>query len=86
MNWSATIKDVQTSTVYKEIPRILKRHRVTYGIFIPFLAGIIVLSTPLIPFEWRITDFVIMFPAIWLCAMHILYPIVLNEWVMLLKF
>lgn len=88
MTWSATNKDLQDSTVFKEIPLAFKRFWLVWLIMGVYLAAVVVLSTckhahitarhllrrtaALIPLEWRITDAII-FPGCLLASMHILY-------------
>lgn len=70
MTWSTTVKDFKTSTVFKEIPGIMKRF---YPTFIPMtliLAGVIIISTPIVPLAWRVTDVAYMFTPIWLASLQ----------------
>lgn len=61
MTWSSTVKDLQTSTVFKELPAIFKRFYSTFIVMFIILAGVIVNSTSLTPIEWRVTDFSVIF-------------------------
>jgi hypothetical protein len=54
MTWAATKKEVERSNFFKEVPKILKRFRVALIISTIIIAGMIVLSTTLVPLEWRI--------------------------------
>lgn len=61
MTWSSTVKDFKSSTVFKEIPGIVKRF---YGMLIVMtvvLAGIIISTTSLVPLPWRVRDFSALF-------------------------
>lgn len=54
MTWAATSKEVERSNFFKEVPKILKRFWVALSISIILIAGMIILSTNLVPFEWRV--------------------------------
>lgn len=62
MRWSTTIKDIQKTTVFQEVPKVLKHFKYTYAVMGSFIVGVALASTKLIPQEWRITDFAVMFP------------------------
>ena len=86
MQWSATEKEVTQSTIVKELPAIARRFWVVFAVFVPFVAVVIVMSVGLLPLEWRITQFYVIFPAAWVAAGHLLYPFVLNPWVITLSY
>jgi hypothetical protein len=54
IQWSATIKEVQRSNFFKEIPKIAKRFWFPMSMSIVIIAGMIILSTSLVPFTWRV--------------------------------
>lgn len=54
--WTTAVKDVTSSTVFKEFPRTLRHFRYTYSIMLFLIVTIIVLSSQLTPQEWRIHD------------------------------
>lgn len=62
MRWSTTIKDIEKTTVFKEVPKVLKHFKYTYALMGSFIVGVAIASTKLIPQEWRITNFAVMFP------------------------
>ncbi|GAA6031495.1 hypothetical protein JCM8097_006483 [Rhodosporidiobolus ruineniae] len=70
--WGATKKSLETPSITEEIPVILKRHWTIFLLSLGTIAGVAILSTELVPLEWRIT------PA--------LYPLLLNPSVTLFKF
>lgn len=70
MTWSSTVKDLRSSTVFKELPAIFKRFYSTFIIMFIILAGVIVNSTTLIPIPWRVTDFNVMFCPILLATLQ----------------
>jgi hypothetical protein len=88
MTWAATKKEVERSNFWKEIPAILKRFRVSLILATLIIAGMIVCATPVIPFEWRVpsSGWAVIFPLATVAACHILYPIVLNPWLMVFSY
>ena len=64
IQWSATIKEVQRSNFFKEIPKIAKRFWFPMTVSIVVIAGMIVVSTPLVPFEWQVngSGWAVIFP------------------------
>lgn len=65
MTWGSTQKDLKATTIFKELPKIARRHWPVEVLMILVLAGVSVMATALVPLGWRIEDFSIMFPAIW---------------------
>ncbi|KAJ7076004.1 glycosyl transferase family group 2-domain-containing protein [Mycena belliarum] len=55
ISWSATIKEVQRSNFFKEIPKIFRRFWFPLTVSVLIIAGMIVCSTTLVPLEWRVT-------------------------------
>jgi len=89
ISWSATIKEVQRSNFFKEIPKIAKRFWFPLSLSIVLIAGIIILSTSLVPLEWRVTGqdgWAVIFPVALMSGCHILFPIVLNPWLMVFSY
>lgn len=88
IQWAATIKEVERSNFFKEIPKILKRFWFPLLASIVIIAGIIILSTPLVPIEWRVdgSSWAVIFPLAVATASHILFPIVLNPWLMVFSY
>jgi len=90
ISWSATVKEVEVSNFFKEIPRIFKRFRWVFLVCLLVIAGIIALSgvVPQIPVGWQIsgTDWAVIFPLAIQVGCHILYPIVLNPWLMIFSY
>lgn len=78
MTWGATVKDLEDSNFFLEVPIILKRFWKTLVLCILIIAGIVVLAIGVLPLEWRIEDFFTYWPTLLLASLHILYPIVLN--------
>ncbi|KAM0754659.1 hypothetical protein T439DRAFT_284745 [Meredithblackwellia eburnea MCA 4105] len=65
MTWSTTVKEVGSSTVFKEIPKLLKRFWACYLVMFSLLAAVIIMTTNLLPLNWQVHDLVIIFPACW---------------------
>ena len=64
IQWSATIKEVQRSNFFKEIPKIARRFWFPLSMSIVIIAGMIVLSTSLVPFAWQVngSGWAVIFP------------------------
>ncbi|KNZ75935.1 hypothetical protein J132_00949 [Termitomyces sp. J132] len=89
ISWSATIKEVQRSNFFKEIPKIAKRFWFSIVVSFVLIIGVVVLSTSLIPIDWRIEasmNWAVIFPIVLIAACHILFPIVLNPWLMVFSY
>nr|GAT50238.1 predicted protein [Mycena chlorophos]GAT50239.1 predicted protein [Mycena chlorophos] len=88
IQWSATIKEVQRSNFFKEIPKICKRFWFPLLASVIIIGGMIVASTSLVPLEWRVTGeaWGVIFPLAVVAACHILFPIVLNPWLMVFSY
>ncbi|KAJ6567737.1 glycosyl transferase family group 2-domain-containing protein [Mycena vulgaris] len=88
ISWSATIKEVQRSNFFKEIPKICKRFWFPLIVSIIIIAGMIVASTSLVPLEWRVGggSWGVIFPLSIVASCHILFPIVLNPWLMVFSY
>ncbi|KAF9788281.1 glycosyl transferase family group 2-domain-containing protein [Thelephora terrestris] len=88
ITWSATVKEVQKSNFFKEVPRILKKFWFSLTVSWIIIAGMVILSTPLVPFGWRVdaTAWGVIFPLAIAAGCHILFPIVLNPWLMIFQY
>ena len=86
ITWSATKKEVEFSNFFKEVPAILKRFWGTYIISFLTLAMLVVFSLPFIPLKYQVgsSAWAVIFPIATQAACHILYPIILNPWLLLL--
>ncbi|EJF58996.1 hypothetical protein DICSQDRAFT_182230 [Dichomitus squalens LYAD-421 SS1] len=88
MTWGATKKEVERSNFFKEIPKIFKRFWFSWLVAWVVILGMVVLSTPLIPIEWRIdgSAWAVIFPLAVVAGCHVLFPIVLNPWLMVFSY
>jgi hypothetical protein len=77
ITWSATVKEVQKSNFFKEVPRILKKFWFSLTVSWIIIAGMVILSTPLVPFGWRVdaTAWGVIFPLAIAAGCHILFPV-----------
>ncbi|PFH51644.1 hypothetical protein AMATHDRAFT_191111 [Amanita thiersii Skay4041] len=88
ITWSATVKEVQKSNFFKEIPKILRRFWFPLIISFLLIAGMIICATPLVPLGWRVdtSGWAVIFPLSISAGCHILSPIVLNPWLMVFSY
>jgi hypothetical protein len=88
ITWGATKKEVERSNFFIEVPKILKRFRVALIICTITLAGMFILSTSLVPVGWQVdsTDWAVILPLAIVVGSHILFPIVLNPWLMIFSY
>jgi hypothetical protein len=106
MIWGATMKEVEYSNFFLEVPKIFYRFWRTILISLLTLAMIVVLALPFMPQEWAIdgSGWAVILPLACVqfpvaastiftetcnsvqAACHILYPIVLNPWLLLFTY
>jgi hypothetical protein len=88
ITWGATAKEVERSNFFIEVPRILKRFWAVFALCALALAGMTVLSTDLTPVAWRVpaVNWGVLLPLVIVSACHILFPIVLNPWLMIFSY
>ncbi|OSD07696.1 hypothetical protein PYCCODRAFT_1357854 [Trametes coccinea BRFM310] len=88
MTWGATKKEVERSNFFKEVPKIFKRFWFSWLVSWILVAGMVILSTPVVPLEWRIdgSAWAVIFPLAVVVGCHILFPIVLNPWLMIFSY
>lgn len=81
VTWGATVKEVQKSNFFKEVPKILKKYWFSLTISWALIAGIIVVSTPLVPIGWRVngSDWGVIFPLAIAAGSHVLFPVRLSS-------
>jgi hypothetical protein len=77
VSWGATVKEVQKSNFFKEVPKILKKFWFSLTVAWVLIAGIVVVSTPLVPIEWRVngSDWGVIFPLAVAAGCHVLFPV-----------
>lgn len=88
ITWGATKKEVERSNFFLEVPKILRRFWLSIVVSLGLIAGMVVLSLPVVPVDWRVegTDWAVIFPLAIVAGCHILYPIILNPWLMIFSY
>ncbi|KAH7922289.1 hypothetical protein BV22DRAFT_666525 [Leucogyrophana mollusca] len=88
ITWGATKKEVERSNFFIEVPRIWKRFRVSLVLSLITAAGMIILSTSVVPVGWQVDsrDWAVIMPLAIVVGSHILFPIVLNPWLMIFSY
>ena len=88
MTWAATKKEVEKSNFFLEVPKILRRFWLALLLSFFVLGLMIVLSTSLVPVGYQIpgVDWAVIFPLAVVATCHILFPIVLNPWLMIFQY
>ena len=83
MNWGATSKEVEHTTFFKEVPKVMRNFAWTFGFCIVMTVVMVVLAV--VPEFWRIDAFFAVFPLAMVVVSHALLPVVLNPSLMLFK-
>ncbi|KAH9958463.1 glycosyl transferase family group 2-domain-containing protein [Russula dissimulans] len=88
ITWGATKKEVERSNFFIEVPRILRRFWLALVISLFMFLMMIVLSTNLVPQGWQVPgyDWAVIFPLAVVAGSHLLFPIVLNPWLMIFSY
>ncbi|EJD40776.1 hypothetical protein AURDEDRAFT_115793 [Auricularia subglabra TFB-10046 SS5] len=86
IQWSATVKEVELSNFFVEVPRIFKLFWRTFLMSFLLIATVIIMSTSLVPSGWRIVDYAVIFPLAMTAGAHVLFPIALNPWLMIFSY
>ncbi|MCJ1309766.1 hypothetical protein MMC25_003427 [Agyrium rufum] len=82
ISWGATSKEVEDTTFFKEIPKLLRRFKVMF-IFCLLLSGGMIYLAKFAPLFWRINIFTAIFPLAAVVVTHVALPIALNPSLML---
>ena len=82
MSWGATSKEAEDTTFFQELPRLLKRFKFTF-LFCLACTGIMVAGAFAVPWNWRITELVAIYPLATVVVGHVLLPIALNPALMM---
>ncbi|THH31668.1 hypothetical protein EUX98_g2509 [Antrodiella citrinella] len=88
IQWGATKKEVEASNFWIEVPKILRRFWLALLISLSICAAMVVLSTDVIPLGWRISggEWGVIVPIAITLGCHILFPIILNPWLMIFSY
>jgi hypothetical protein len=82
MSWSATAKEVENTSFFEEVPRLMKRFKFTF-IFCIGCAGLMIAGATVFPWMWRIDDFAAIYPLATVVASHFFLPVALNPALMM---
>jgi hypothetical protein len=85
MSWSATNKEVEDTTFFEEMPKLLKQFRFTF-VFCILMIGLMIAGFFFFPPLWRINTLVAIYPLANTVTGHMLLPIVLNPALMKFTF
>ncbi|KAH6902701.1 glycosyl transferase family group 2-domain-containing protein [Coprinopsis sp. MPI-PUGE-AT-0042] len=88
LTWGSTGKEVERSSFWVEVPRIWQNFKLTFTICFLTIAMMIIFTTPVVPYEWRIWgwEWALIIPLALNVGCHILLPIVLNPWLMIFSY
>ncbi|KAJ7573930.1 glycosyl transferase family group 2-domain-containing protein [Mycena floridula] len=88
MTWGSTGKEVEKSTFWIEVPRILKNFWLSFVICCTLIFMIVLFNSELLPFAYRIGgwSYAIVVPLGMIIGCHLLLPIILNPWLMKFSF
>lgn len=75
MSWGTTSKEVTDTSFFQEVPTIIKKFRINFIWCIGMISMIMVFAGlgpvgKLIPYDWRITEFVIIWPMANIVSCH----------------
>ena len=85
MSWGATAKEVENTTFFEEVPKLLKKFKFTF-IWCFIMAGGMIYLAVAPPPLWGIKGITAVWPMTTVVAAHFLLPIVLNPSLMLFTF
>jgi cellulose synthase/poly-beta-1,6-N-acetylglucosamine synthase-like glycosyltransferase len=82
MSWGATAKEVEDTSFFQELPKLIKKFRGTFvfsfGCFV-----LLVVCAVAVPEAWRIQSLVAVYPLGSIAVGHLLLPVVLNPALMM---
>jgi len=79
MSWGSTSKEAEFSNFFIEVPKVLKKFRVSMTLSLLAIIGLIIMATAdFVPHDWRINDFVAILPMATVAGSHLLLPLALN--------
>jgi len=77
MSWGATSKEVEDTTFFEELPRLMNKFKFTF-IFCFAMIGLMIAGASAFPVFWKITTFNAIYPLGSVVFSHLLLPIALN--------
>ncbi|GAO51991.1 hypothetical protein G7K_6079-t1 [Saitoella complicata NRRL Y-17804] len=78
LQWGATGKEVTITNFWIELPKILKQFKYSFLFGLLSIITMCIMASPVIPYQWRITDFIAIVPLSTVISSHLLMPLVLN--------
>ncbi|KAG0651997.1 hypothetical protein D0Z07_1157 [Hyphodiscus hymeniophilus] len=82
MSWGATAKEIENTSFFEEVPRLIKRFKYTF-IFCILSTAIMIAGATVVPWDWRIDDFVAIYPLATIVVSHFFLPVALNPALMM---
>ena len=88
ITWGATKKEVEKSNFWLEVPKIMRRFWLALVVSVLVAVAMGILATDLVPRGWQILgiDWAVVFPIAITIGCHVLYPVVLNPWLMIFSY
>ena len=80
MTWSTTVKTVEKSNFFLQLPIIWKRFYPQLVFFTLMMAAMIITTSSLMPSGYRVHNIEVTFPMGLVTACHLLWPFALNPW------
>ena len=81
VSWGSTSKEMDKMSRCDAVKETFKRYLDMYIIFFLTIIGMIIMSTELIPKDWRITNIQSLVPLGLISATHIIGPIIMNPYI-----
>jgi hypothetical protein len=79
MSWTMTSKEAEFSNFWIEVPRVMRRFKLSMGFALLSIIGMTIFATAdWVPWDWRIRDFVAILPMGTVAGSHLLLPLALN--------
>jgi len=82
MTWGATAKEIEDTSFFTEVPRLIKRFKFTF-LFCFACTALMIVCAFVVPWDWRITDFVAIYPLCTVVVSHFMLPVALNPALMM---
>ena len=82
MTWGATAKEVEDTTFFVEMAKLLRKFKIMFAFCALVVGGMVYLGL-FAPMVWRITQFTAIFPLSAVVFTHVMLPVALNPSLML---
>ena len=80
MTWSSTVKSVEKSNFFLQLPLIWRRFYPQLVFFSLFCVTMGICASSIVPSGLRVTSMEVLVPGGMIAATHLLWPFVLNPW------